>query len=241
MANRTFGALALLAGMPMTVGAQSLDETPQIAVSASAGVQAEPDRAVLQLAVATVAETAQQASRENAEKMTALLAELRRLGLSGDLVKTVSYSLEPEYRRPQPRDPGVQPELQIVGYRATNMVRVIVDSVPRVGEVIDAAVAEGGNRVTGLHFEISDPGPVRAEALREATRIAREEARLMAEALDLQLGEPLRVSTSYSMPVPQMAYARVAMEAAQSVPTPIEPGSLEVRADVHIVFAIAGR
>ncbi|HUH13870.1 MAG TPA: SIMPL domain-containing protein [Longimicrobiales bacterium] len=219
--------------------AQSLEERPQISVSADASVEVEPDRAIVDLAVETQAETAQAATRENAERMSALVAELRRLGIPDERIRTISFQLHPIYTRPRPTD-TVPPERRIAAYRAVNMVRVTTDSIAGTGALIDAAVARGGNRVANIRFELRDPSSARAEALRRATRIAREEAAILAAALDVTLGEPLRVSTSYARPMPQpmMAVARMdAREEMQSV-TPVEGGTIEVRADVHIVFAI---
>lgn len=222
--------------------AQEAAEPPaQISVSASASVDTEPDRAVVNLAVETLAQTAQEATRENARKMAALLAALRDLGIPEDRVRTVSYGLNPEYRRPRAGEEPGPIEERIVGYRAMNMVRVVVDSVPRVGAVIDAAVAKGGNRVAGLHFEVSDPSQPRREALRRAVAIARGEAQVLAESLDVPLGPPINVSTSYAPPPPMPFAAAARMEMAQDVSTPVQGGTIEVRADVHIVFRIGGR
>lgn len=226
-----------LAALP--AAAQSLEERPQIAVSADAVVDVEPDRAIVDIAVETQAETAQAATRENADRMEALLAELRRLGVPDRHIRTISYQLHPVYSRPRPRD-TVPEEPRIIAYRAVNMVRVTLDSVAGTGALIDAAVARGGNRVAGIRFDLRDPAAARAEALRRATRIARDEAAILAEALGVTLGEPLRVSTSYArpMPAPMMVEARRDVQEEMQSVTPVEGGTIEVRADVHIVFAI---
>lgn len=233
-------ALALVL-LPAAMAAQDAESIPRISVSGSAVIEAEPDRAVLNVAVETFAEAASEASQDNARKMTDLLAALRDMGIAGERVRTVSYSLQPEYRVIRPDDPRSQEvERRIVGYRALNIVRVVVDSVPRVGQVIDRAVARGGNRIAGLYFELSDPEPVRRQALQEASRSAREEARAVAEALGVGLGPVLHVSSSYAMPPPRpfaaMERAQDMMAAAPT--TPIEGGTLQVRADVSVSFRI---
>jgi uncharacterized protein YggE len=169
--------------------------------------------------------------------MDALIAALRQLRISGPLIRTTAYELQPEYanERPQPAERPGPP--RIVGYRAVNMVQVIVDSVPRVGAVIDAAIRAGANRVADLRFELKDPQAARTEALRLAVARARSEAEATARAAGQRLGAPLTITThGQPQPMDRMAMAR----AAEAVPTPIEAGTLTVAASVTITYRLVG-
>jgi uncharacterized protein YggE len=240
--KRFLYALALAA--PVTVSAQQTPTPPErtVTVNANAMVEREPERAVILLAVESPATTAQQAAAANATKMTALMAALRRVGISGPNVRTVSYELQPQYanERPMPTEQRQGPP-RIVGYRAINMVQVTVDTVARAGGVIDSAIAAGANRVAGLSFELRDPQSARNEALRLAVARARGEAEALAEAAGQRLGVPLNISTGgYAVP----RFARdmsVSMEMAQAAPTPIEGGTLAVHANVTIVYKLENR
>lgn len=231
--------------VPAALAAQQPAAPPErtIVVSASASVEREPERANIMLAVESTGTNARAAAQANATKMEAVVAALRRLGITGRAVRTISYSLNPEYARPTREEEtrGVR-EPRITGYRAHNMVSVSVDTVARVGTVIDAALAAGANRVDGLHFELRDPQSARVEALRQAVAKARAEAEAIATAAGQRLGPPLNISTSQGF-VP--AYAKVGdmramAEAAAPPPTPIEAGTLTVTAQVTIVYRIEG-
>lgn len=234
-ALKAAGVLALLAARPAT--AQEPSDPPSISVSAEGIVEVEPDRASLDIAVETQAETAREASQQNAERMARLNETLRGLGIPDGHIRTVSYQLHPVYARPAPDQ---RQEPRVVGYRALNMVRIVVDSIPRLGPIIDAAVEAGGNRVAGLSLELQDPSAAREEALRQATARARREAEVLASALGVGLGEPIRAVTSATpRPTMRMAAQGIAMEElAMARTTPVEGGTIEVRADVHLVYAI---
>lgn len=201
-------------------------------VSADATVTRPPDRAVIRLAVETVARTARAASTGNAEAMTAVLDALDELGIPRDDVQTEAVSLSPRYDR----NDGSQ-EPTITGYHAVNRISVPVEDVDRVGAVVDAAVEAGANRVLGIQFELTDPESAYHDALEQAIAMARREAETAAAALGESLGPAIRVSTGgVRAPAPQGPVPEVMMRAQAS--TPVQPGELEVRAIVSITYRL---
>ena len=206
------------------------EEDRTLEVSAVATATRSPDRAAVRFAVETPAGTAQDAMDGNARSMNALISALEELGIARDEIQTQSVSLQPRYRR----EPGQEPE--ITGYTASNQIEVPVGDVDRVGEVIDAGVSAGANRVLGIRFEISDPEAAYHEALERAIGQARREAEVIASAMGESLGPALRVTTSgLATPAPQSDAVQL-MARAES--TPIQPGQLDVRASVRIVYRL---
>ena len=215
------------------VAAQDAPREPlrTLSVSANATVVRSPDRAVLGLAVETVAQTAREAMRQNAEAMTAVIAALEELGIERSAIQTRSIGLDPRYRR----GPDVE-EPTIVAYRASNQLSVRVDDVDGLGRVVDAGIEAGANRVTGIQFEIADPEAAYHEALEKAVAQARREAEVTAAAMGETLGPAFQVSTGdVQGPTPGPMMAAMRMESAS---TPVEPGELEVRASVQITFRL---
>ena len=209
-------------------------------VSGTGTVQRSPDRAVITVSVESRAATAQEAAQENARKMDAVYGALRRVGIVPPRVQTMSYALQPEYREPDPRS-ATPDRPRVVGYVAMNMLRVQVDSITRVGAVIDATVAAGANRIDNLSFELRDPQAARLEALRLAVERAKAEAEVVAAAAGQKLGPPQSMSVSSGW-VPQPMYrTAVAEMAAAAPPTAVEPGSLSVTATVNIAYLLEAR
>lgn len=204
---------------------------PHVRTTGEATVTARPDRAQIDLGVVTQADTSQAAVQQNAQKLETTLARLRQLLGAGADIKTISYTVTPNYRYPTQ---GGEPT--ITGYTATNIVRVTLDDLTKVGNVIDTATQGGSNRIQNLRFMLKDEAPVKAQALREAALKARASANALAGALGLNVVRVLSVAEGGSaiVPVRDVAFAR--QEAAS---TPIEPGTIEVTASVVLTVEVA--
>lgn len=197
---------------------------PFVRATGEAVVMAKPDRALVDIGVVTQAETAPAAVAENARQLEAALARIRAVvGPRGD-VKTISFMVSPNYRYPKE---GGEPTL--TGYTATNLLRVTLDDLAQVGKVIDAATQAGANRVENLRFTLRDEQAVQLQALREAAVKARRKAEALAFALGGKIKRLLSVVESSPNVVPLYDVGIARTEAAA---TPIEPGTIEIRASV---------
>lgn len=225
-------AAAPLAAQPAGVPAATLSS---IRVTGDARVSAKPDRVQIDLGVQTQAPLSQDAASANARALDAVLAAVRKAAGAGAQIKTVSYSLSPNY---QYHPGGGEPT--ITGYTALNVVEVVLDDLARIGDVLDAATRAGANRVQGIQWTLRDQDAVRAQALREAATRAHAEAEVLAGALNLRIIRVLTVEESSPQIVPvrvRMAAARAAVSAAE-VATPVEAGTLDVSANVTLTVEV---
>lgn len=208
---------------------------PSIRVSGEATVTAQPDQARIDIGVTTQAQTAQTAAANNAQRLETVLAELRRALGSGAEIKTAGYSLNPEYRYPKE---GGRPT--ITGYIATNVVRVTLNDLTRIGQAIDTATQSGANQVQRLQFTLKDEQTAQSQALRAAAVKAKAQAEALAQALGLKIVRVLSVVESSGGVQPIMRDVALARaEAATS--TPVEPGTIEVRATVTLTVEIGAQ
>jgi uncharacterized protein len=207
---------------------------PSIRVTGDSTVTVKPDQAEISIGVVTQAPAAQSAAAQNAQKQDTVIAELRKLlGASAD-IKTISYSLSPNYRYPKE---GGQPT--ITGYTATNIVQVKTPDLTQVGKVIDLATGSGANTIQSLRFTLKDETAARAQALREASTKARAKAEAIASALGLKIQRVLRVEEGGLTARPVVEYgAELQQIRAQAVATPIESGSIDVRASVTLTVEV---
>src|SRR5947209_5339584 len=96
----------------------------------SATVSGQPDQVKVDIGVTTSATTAQDASAQNATQMTAVLNQVRQvLGPSAD-IKTIGYSVTPNYRT-------TGGTTMLVGFTATNTVEVTAGNSASIVNVID--------------------------------------------------------------------------------------------------------
>jgi uncharacterized protein YggE len=123
----------------------------------------------------------------------------------------------------------------LTGYLATNNVTVTVNQVERAGELLDAALGAGANRIGGVRFGLRDPSALRQQALAEAVQAARAKAETLAAELGLRVvGVSTVTEEAVSVPTPRAAPA--AMAAADAAPPPVEPGELRVTTRIRVAF-----
>ncbi len=235
MKTRVFPAavmlcFALFAPAPV----QAAEEQPILSVSGSGMVQGAPDQAAITLGVVTRAETAGEAQQENAAKAAAIRSALTALGVEDADIKTEDYNFRPEYSR----EAGER--TVVVGYTASNVIRVKVRNVALVGDVVDAALANGANTIHSLDFSIRDTDALRKRALESAVKDARSKADAIAHALGKSIVGVQHVSENTGMFQPRQSNAMMmkSMDAAGGS-TPIDAGTLSLSADVHIDFILA--
>jgi uncharacterized protein YggE len=196
-------------------------------------VQAQPDTAILTIAVVTQNRSAIEAQQENATKTDAVLRALKAAAGAGAEVKTSGYALQPQrvYKEGQPPT--------ISGYEARNMVTVTMSDLNKIGNVIDAAAQAGSNDVSGIAFTLRQDRPARDRALGEATREAMSKAQVIAQALG---GRVLRIvevqEDGFQQRPPVPIYQTESFASAAKVATPIEVGSLEINSRVQVIAEV---
>jgi len=197
-------------------------------------VQAQPDTAILTIAVVTQNRSAITAQQENAAKSDEVVRVLKTVAGTGAEVKTSGYSLQPQrvYKEGQPPT--------ISGYEARNMVTVTMSDLTKIGNVIDAAAQAGSNDVSGIAFTLRQDRPARDRALGEATREAISKAQVIAQALGgrvVRIVEVQEEGFQQRPPVP-VYQAETFMAAKSAVATPIEVGSLEISSRVQVIAEV---
>lgn len=218
------------------VGAASAASTTRVVVSGDALVQARPDTATISVAVVTQAQSALAAQQENARRSESMVRALKSAAGAGAEVETSGYTLQPQYTYRENQTPLIK------SYEARNTVSVTLGDLTKVGPVIDAATAAGANTIDSLAFTLRRDEPARDQALAGATREALRKAQVMAQALGGRVGRIVEVQeASASRPVPiydtRAMRGQIASKEMMQA-TPVEIGTLDIRAQVQLVAEI---
>jgi uncharacterized protein YggE len=227
-------AMAQNAPAPVPMQLHAMAQAPALNLSASGEVRVEPDLATINFGVVTEAPTAAEAMRLNAERMTQVVAALRRAGINEREIQTSGLNLSAQYDYVQNEPPRLR------GYQANNRVTARILDLDDVGTTADAVVAAGVNQIDGISFGLVDPTESENRARVEAVRALQSKAQLYAQALGVQLSgiRSLTEGGGYSPPPPMPMYAARAQMASADASTPVASGELTVRVDIAGVYDI---
>jgi len=216
-----------------TPGRDDNRRVTRVMVAGDSIVQAQPDTAIITIAVVTQNRNAISAQQDNAAKTDAVVRALKAAAGSGAEVKTSGYSLQPQrvYKENQPPT--------ITGYEARNSVTVTLSDLTKVGAVIDASAQAGANDVSGIAFTLRQDRQARDRALSEATREAVSKAQVIATALGgrvVRIVEVQEEGFQQRPPVPVYQYETAMAKA--NVATPIEVGTLDISSRVQVIAEV---
>ena len=237
MKRFSFGALVCAALLALTLviptGTASAEEAlPTLTMNGVGSAQIAPDMAEITLGVITEAKDAAKAHSDNAAQTARVQAAVKALGVAERDIQTTRYDFSPIY---DVKDNG---RSVTTGYTVTNVVVVKVRSLDNVGKVIDAALANGANRVDSLEFSASDPSAAKDAALADAARDARSKADAVARALGVRIVRILNVYADAQSPAPRNFMPMMMAKEAYDAGTPISAGELSFEASVNISYVI---
>ena len=175
--KRIMIAAAIAAISPVSLSAQTigtlqeLAQTPVVTVRIQENLKMPPDEATLSVATQSRAPTASAALERNKVKTEEMVAAIRAAGIADKDIQTEGVNIHPDYRYETVNGRGEQ---RMVGYVASNSVRIKTRRIDRLSSLLDALTAAGADQLHGPSFGISDPLPLRREARKRA--MARGEA-----------------------------------------------------------------
>lgn len=209
-------------------------QAPQgITVSGEGVVSLAPDTATIRLGVSERAASAAEAMAQTSEKVRGILNQLDSLKIAGLDRRTSGLYLRPVYDNGSRNDTT---PVKVSGYEAGNTVSVTVRDLSKLGQLLDAVVAEGANDFNGLQFGLQDNQAALEQARKDAVSDAMARAQQLADAAGVKLGKVVSMSET------SQGFRPMEMRSAQmkSMDMPIETGEVDVSAQVSLQFEIAG-
>jgi len=230
--KRILTLLFLVFSLPAYAQQTATPTEPVVVTTGEGLVQAVPDRAWINISAESRAATAREAQKRNTDAMTPVLSKLKSSGIAADAIRTIAYDVQYEWDFVNGKRVGK-------GYVARNTVEVRVDSVDRVGEYLEMAVASGATSLGGVRFDLKDRAKLEREALRLAVADARAKADAAASGAGRTVERIVRIEEGgvEGGPVPMPRFARAEIAVAAAAP-PIETGQTEIRARVTLTAVI---
>ena len=252
------GVLVFFVG-EMFLQQKTLDQqnTYQITVSGEGKVYVKPDVALISLGVATQAATVADVTKSNTEKMNAVIAAVKKMGVADKDIQTTNYNLTPVYDNyivptavptaggvsmmyPSSGSGIMRTGTTLKGYKLEQDVQVKIRDFTKIGDILSQATANGANQVGDLQFTIDNPEQFKEQARAQAIAKAKTNAQNLSKESGINLGKLINVYENYIYP---MAYSAKAVGmgggVAESAPSPtIQPGQQEIDVTINLTYQV---
>lgn len=193
-------------------------------VSGEGMVTTGPDMAVITAGVLSENKSLQVAQSENSDRSQKVIDALLQLGIPREDIQTVEYRINNMYDY-------VDGKQIFRGYEVRHLLEVQVSDISQVGKVVDTVIANGANIIYNIRFDTSRRTELYNEALTKALQDAISKAESLAKLLNVQLNRiPFEITESQTTIGPIIPYQTFAVEKVAGASTPIEPGTLEIKA-----------
>lgn len=236
LAGALFGALPQVLGQGTTPRAPAAAVSPRtITVVGEGTVKVKPDTAVASIGVETTGATVREATSQNAETMTAVMAALRAQGIAESDIQTSGFNVWVD-RNPSPEQGGMGSAL----YRVNNNVSVTIRDLTKVGPVLDAVIEAGANSIYGVSFGLDDPKALLVQAREKAAADALAKAEELAKLHNAQVAQVVSVSEVVDGGAFPMASAYEVNfgKGGAGLAGPITAGEMEIMARLQVVYSM---
>ncbi|OUL56226.1 SIMPL domain-containing protein [Pseudoalteromonas ulvae] len=214
----------------------ALPNNRHVSVSGSAQVKAKPDLAMINLEVKSQQKTSLAAKQEIDKKVNQFLAGLERFKLTSEDVSASQLSTAPVI---QYLDNGEQ---RVAGYRADRNLKITLNNIDQVSELINFALSIEIDQVNHIEFKSSKAKLYQQQASALAVQDATEKGQALAKAFSASLGKIYSINSEIQAPQFQYGQNRAMLEdglyitASKQVEGHYLPETLTFSATVYAVF-----
>jgi uncharacterized protein YggE len=234
MKTRHLAAAIAAAMAAMPAAAQiAPNMAPTLTLSVEGKVAQAPDIADISGGVVTSAPTASAAMADNAARMTAVVAAIRKAGIADRDIQTAGLNLAPQYKYANNEAPV------LTGYQATNTVNIRVRKLADAGKLIDTLVAQGANQISGPTFGVDKADAALDAARTQAIATGRARADLYARAAGVRIKRLVSVTEGGGFdPTPRPMAMTMRAAKMDAAPPPVEPGEVALSITVQMVYEL---
>ncbi|KQC11716.1 MAG: hypothetical protein APR63_04035 [Desulfuromonas sp. SDB] len=241
-----FGSLIAAAG-----SAQYFEDYHYISVNGESTIEIVPDKVLITLGVETRNTDIVVAQQENNQIIKDVFSIASSFGVDDDDMQTNYISVEPYYQDVYDYN-GVWQGQELEGYYVRNSVVLTLTDLSEFEDFITSVLESGVNYVHGIQFSSSNLDQYKNQARIEAIQDAKMKAQMMAEALGMEIGEPITIyenqTSSWTWDSYYWGYSWAEMSTYSGIycydctgassRNPIAPGQISVISSVNISFEL---
>jgi uncharacterized protein YggE len=231
--------VALLALIVSACGPTTVNQTAQpplrtVNVTGMGEASLAPDMAYVYVGVHTEKPSAAEAMEENNVQTQKVIDALLEFGIDEKDIQTTNFSIWPQDKY----DPMTGTPTGEKTYVVDNTVLVTVRDLDTLGDLLDTVVAAGANTVNSIQFDVADKSAALSEARADAVKDAEAQAKELADAAGVELGEVQSIGYYDNSSSPVYAGKGGGGGAVMEAAVPIQPGQLTFTVNVNMTYEI---
>lgn len=223
--------------IPFSVNSIQTTKSTLFSVSGTGEITTIPNIAYITVGVTKTASTVTDAQNQINQISKKIVADLRGMGIEEKYIKTINYSINPNYDYRSSRQ-------TITGYTATQDLQIKVTPIDKVNQAIDMATTNGANVAGGITFDIDDKTKKDSEnkAREAAVKDAKEKAQGLANASGIKLGKIVNVEENANYAPRPIMFNKALSSAGSGIPeaamdqTSITPGQNTITSTITISY-----
>jgi uncharacterized protein len=200
-----------------------------------ASIEAVPDYVTVQVGISNRASSPTAALDQNSAVARKIIDFSKSFGIPERDIQTQSINLAPAYK--SVRDPSGAMRQEPDGYNASNMVRVKLGDLSRLGAFMRQVLDQGATNIASVHFGLQNPEKLSDEAQAKAVEDAMRQAQVLAQAAKVKLGAIRDIARPPRNLFGADGEADMPARAAK-IDVPVEVGTIRISAEVEITWAI---
>lgn len=221
-----------LAGpLPLSINSVTTTKSDSFQVSGEGTVEVTPNLTTLSVGVQSQGSTVKSTQELLNQNINQVSEAIKALGVDSKDIQTQNYNINPQYDYRS----GTQ---RVSGYSANTNLNIKVRDLDQINSVIDAATKAGATNIGGLDFEVADRTQAENEARVKAVAEAKTKAENAAKVAGFTLGKLINYSESFDGGVTPFKLGALSLDAQQTTPTDIEPGTSEIRVVVTLSYEV---
>jgi uncharacterized protein YggE len=225
-------ALMLSACGPTAIGQGVQPVTRTLNVNGLGASYLTPDIAYIYIGVHNEGATASEVVTANKAQTNAVLNALKKAGVEDKDLRTTNFSIYPSQQY------GADGTVTGSIYMVDNTVYVTVRNLDGLGTLLDDTISAGANSINSIQFDVADKTAAVKEARAKGVEDAKNQAKELADAAGITLGDIQNISFYDNSPYPVVDGKGGGGGAMTSAAVAIQPGQLMISISVNITYAI---
>ncbi|MEK7091543.1 MAG: SIMPL domain-containing protein, partial [Patescibacteria group bacterium] len=197
-------------------------------VTGEGKVTVVPDTAIFSVGITTSSPSIQTAQSQSNAVINKIAKQLKDLGIKENDIKTVNYSIYPQY--------DYQQGNKISGYQINISLSVTVRQLDKINQALDLATQSGANTIGGIQLTVDDTKQKQLfqQARELAVKDAKTKAESLANAAGITLGKIVNIQEdTNNFPRPMIGMMAIADSAPK---TNIQPGATDISTTITLFY-----